>query len=131
MLLLTTHRTSPRPDFSILIYPVISFSDSLTHTGSRNNLIGYHPSPAIVAEYSNELHVTPQTPKAFLVHASDDNAVQVNNSMYYYEALLKNGIYSELLLYPHGGHGFGMNNKTTPAKWMEYLRNWMISNKYL
>jgi len=123
--------TSLRPDFSILIYPVISFSDSLKHTGSRNNLIGYNPSEKTIATYSNELQVTPQTPKAFLVHAGDDAVVSVNNSVRYYEALLKNGIYGELLLYPQGGHGFGMNNKTTPDKWMDHLKNWMLSNKYL
>ena len=122
---------SLRPDFSVLIYPVISFSDALTHMGSRDNLIGKNPSSATIAQYSNELQVTAQTPIAFLVHAADDTVVPVGNNINYYEALLKNGVLSEMLLYPHGGHGFGMNNKTTQDKWMDNLKNWMIANKFL
>ena len=123
--------TSLRPDFSILIYPVISFSDSLTHMGSRINLIGKDAPSGLVQQYSNELQVTKQTPPAFLVHAADDDAVPVGNSIAYYEALLKHGIYSEMLLYPHGNHGFGMNNPTTADKWMDNLKNWMTANKWL
>ena len=123
--------TSLRPDFSVLIYPVISFSDALTHMGSRDNLIGKNPPGATIAQYSNELQVTAQTPIAFLVHAADDTVVPVGNSINYYEALLKNGVLSEMLLYPHGGHGFGMNNKTTQDKWLDNLKNWMIANKFL
>lgn len=123
--------TSFRPDFSILIYPVISFSDNLTHMGSRDNLIGKTPTDATIKQYSNELQVTAKTPIAFLVHAADDKVVPVGNSIDYYQALLKNGVLGEMLLYPHGGHGFGMNNKTTEDKWMDNLKNWMIANKFL
>jgi acetyl esterase/lipase len=123
--------TSLRPDYSILLYPVISFTDALTHMGSRDNLIGKNPSQALIDKYSNELQVTKDTPAAFLVHAADDGAVPVGNSIAYYEALLKNGVYSEMLLYPHGEHGFGMNNPTTADKWMDNLKNWMIANKWL
>lgn len=122
---------SLRPDFSILAYPVISFTDSLSHIGSRNNLIGKNPSPEKIKEYSNELQVTAQTPPAFLVHASDDKGVKPENSISYYEALLKNNVRAELHLYQNGGHGFGLNNKTTNDKWTERLKNWMLSNKYL
>ena len=122
---------SLRPDFSILAYPVISFTDSLGHIGSRNNLIGKNPSPQKIKEYSNELQVTSQTPPAFLVHASDDNGVKPANSISYYEALLKNNVSAELHLYQKGGHGFGLNNKTTNDKWTERLKNWLQSNKYL
>jgi len=124
-------KTSLRPDFSILLYPVISFTDGLTHMGSRDNLVGKHPSAATIKLYSNELQVTKQTPPAFLVHAADDGAVPIGNSIAYYEALLKNGVYSEMLLYPHGEHGFGMNNKSTADKWMDNLKNWMVANKFL
>ncbi|WP_296147720.1 alpha/beta hydrolase [uncultured Flavobacterium sp.] len=124
-------KTSLRPDFSILIYPVISFSDSLTHLGSRENLAGKNPSKEIKKLYSCEMQVTPNTPKAFIVHASDDADVSVKNSLAYYQALLKNGIYCEMLLYPHGGHGFGMDNKTTLDKWMDNLKNWMLANDWL
>jgi len=123
--------TSFRPDFSILIYPVISFTDSLTHMGSRDNLVGKNPSQEVIKLYSNELQVTKDTPKAFLVHSADDGAVPVGNSIAYYEALLKNGIYGELLLYPHGEHGYGMNNKTTADKWIDNLKNWLIAEKFL
>jgi len=124
-------QTSLRPDFSILIYPVISFSDSLTHLGSRENLAGKNPSEEIKKRYSCELQVTSNTPKAFIVHASDDADVSVKNSLAYYEALLSNKIYGEMLLYPHGGHGFGMNNKTTSDKWMDNLKSWMDANGWL
>lgn len=123
--------TSLRPDFSILIYPVISFSDELTHMGSRNNLIGKSPSAEMVKLYSNELQVTKNTPPAFLVHSADDRAVPVTNSIRYYEALLKNGTLGEMLLYPNGGHGYGMNNKTTEDKWTDNLKNWLLAGKFL
>jgi dipeptidyl aminopeptidase/acylaminoacyl peptidase len=77
------------------------------------------------------MQVTAQTPPAFLVHAADDKTVNVENSLRYYEALLSHGVFSELHLYPKGGHGFGMNNKTTNDKWMERLRNWLQSNGWL
>lgn len=123
--------TSLRPDFSVLIYPVISFSEELTHRGSRINLTGKSPSQETVKLYSNELQVTKNTPLAFIVHSADDGAVPVGNSIKYYEALLKNGILSEMLLYPNGGHGYGMNNKTTKDKWMDNLKTWMEANKLL
>lgn len=123
--------TSLRPDFSVLVYPVISFTDSLAHIGSRNNLIGEIPPAGKIQEYSNELQVNGQTPPAFLVHASDDDGVKVGNSIQYYEALTRNNIPAELRLYPAGGHGFGMNNKTTPDSWMNRLKTWLKANQYL
>ena len=88
--------TSLRPDFMILIYPVISFTDSIGHIGSRENLIGKNPSPEKIIEYSNELQVNANTPPAFLVHAGDDDAVKVQNSLYFYNALQKNHVPAEL-----------------------------------
>ncbi|MBC7949660.1 MAG: alpha/beta hydrolase [Chitinophagaceae bacterium] len=120
-----------RPAFSILIYPVISFFDSLSHIGSRNNLLGKGASHADILDFSNESAVTPMTPIAFLVHSGDDRTVKVANSIAYYEALVRNGVKSELHLYPSGGHGYGMNNKTTPDVWMERLKNWLKSNSLL
>jgi len=116
-----------RPDFSILIYPVISFSDSIGHRGSRDQLIGKNPTPEKIIEYSNERQITHDTPPAFLVHASDDNAVPPANSIVYYQGLLKHGVSAELHIYQKGGHGFGMNNWSTDDKWMDRCRNWMIS----
>jgi acetyl esterase/lipase len=117
--------TSVRPDFAILIYPVISFSDSLTHGGSRQNLLGKKPSEAYKILYSNELQVSPQSPPAFLVHSQDDKTVKVENSVAYYLACQRNGVLAEMHLYPKGGHGFGMDNKTTSDKWFDRLVNWL------
>ena len=124
-------KTSLRPDFSVLIYPVISFTDSLANKGSRDNLIGINPSEETKRKFSNELQVSAQTPHAFLVHASNDSPVPVANSIVYYQSLLKLKIYSTLILYPGGNHGFGMNNKTTSSRWMDDLKSWLIDNKYL
>lgn len=125
------NNTSLRPDFSMLIYPVISFTDELGHTGSRDNLLGKNAPKEKIKEYSNELQVTSQTPLAFLVHASDDGGVNPMNSTRYYEALLTNKIPAELHIYEKGGHGFGLNNKTTTEKWMERAKNWLASNGLL
>jgi len=123
--------TNLRPDFQILLYPVISFTDSLTHMGSRTNLIGPAPTAEQIKFYSNELQVTKQSPPAFIVHAADDPTVKVQNSLYFYTALLKNGIPAQLIVYPKGGHGFGMINRTTPDRWMESCLNWMRSNAWI
>ena len=117
--------TSVRPNFSIFAYPVISFDSSIMHKGSRNNLIGPNPSSVQSEFFSNELQVTKNTPPVFLVHASDDKTVPVENSIRYYQACIKNAVPAELHIYPKGGHGFGMNNKTTTDNWMERLHNWM------
>ncbi|MEJ8841460.1 alpha/beta hydrolase [Lacibacter sp. H375] len=117
--------TSVRPDFAILIYPVISFDSTITHKGSRNNLVGATASADQIKLYSNELQVTAKTPPSFLVHAGDDGAVPVENSIRYYQACIKYKVPAEMHLYPKGGHGFGMFNKTTTDNWMERLQNWL------
>jgi acetyl esterase/lipase len=124
-----TDTTSVRPDFAVLIYPVISFDSTITHKGSRNNLVGATASPAKILSFSNELQVTAKTPPCFLVHAADDGAVPVENSIRFYQACVKNKVPAEMHLYPRGGHGFGMNNKTTPDNWMERLSNWLNTLK--
>jgi len=117
--------TSARPDFAILIYPVISFDSSITHKGSRNNLVGTQPVKEKELFFSNDTQVTATTPPSFLVHASDDAAVPVENSIRYYQSCVKYKVPVEMHLYPKGGHGFGMNNKTTDDNWLERLRNWL------
>jgi acetyl esterase/lipase len=122
---------SLRPDFMILIYPVISFSDSLMHKGTRDNLLGQNPPDEKKILYSGELQVAKDTPPAFLVHAQDDKTVKVENSIHFYEALTRNGIPAEMHLYPKGGHGFGLINSTTRDLWMESCKNWMIANNWI
>jgi acetyl esterase/lipase len=117
--------TSTRPDFAILIYPVISFDISIANMGSRNNLIGTKASDNASNFFSSELQVTKNTPPSFLVHAGDDAAVPVENSVRFYQACIKNKVAAEKHLYPKGGHGFGMKNKTTDDNWLERLKNWM------
>ena len=121
------HAISVRPDFVVLGYPVISFTDSIGHRGSRDNLLGKSPSRQKILEYSNEYNVTSETPPAFLLHASDDKVVLPLNSISFYKSLIKHGIPAELHIYERGGHGFGMNNPTTAEKWMDSLRNWLVS----
>lgn len=123
--------TSLRPDFAVLIYPVISFADTITHKGSKDNLIGKNPSSALVHRFSNEEQVTSKTPPSFLVHAADDVVVPVANSISFVEALVRNKVPVELHIYPNGGHGFGLHNKTTKDEWMERLKNWLSMNDFL
>jgi acetyl esterase/lipase len=122
---------SLRPDFMILVYPVISFDDSIGHRGSRDNLIGKNPSADDIHLYSNERHVSANTPPSFLVHAEDDKTVPVVNSIYFYEALLRNKVPSEMHIYPKGGHGFGLHNNTTPDVWSDRLRNWLVAGGWV
>ena len=122
---------SLRPDFMILIYPVISFSDSLGHRTTRGALIGTSPGVQQVHEYSNELQVTSQTPPTFIVHSEDDKTVPVANSIHFYESLLHNQVPAELHIYPKGGHGYGLHNTTTKDQWADRMRNWMQSNGWL
>lgn len=120
-----------RPDFMLLIYPVISFSDNLMHKATRDNLLGQTPSAEKKKHYSAELQVNGQTPPVFLVHAQDDITVKVGNSIKLYESLTKNGIPAEMHLYPKGGHGFGLINKTSKDLWMDHLKNWMIAGNWI
>ncbi|HEY0054235.1 MAG TPA: alpha/beta hydrolase [Pedobacter sp.] len=119
-----------RPSFMILVYPVISFNENLTHLGSRNNLIGMSPSPELIKLYSNELQVTAQTPPTMLVHTADDQTVKVENSLRFYEALLNCRVPAEMHLYPKGGHGFGAKNDHTPDKWMDRVENWLKAGNF-
>jgi len=122
---------SLRPTFMILMYPVISFYDSIAHRGSRENLIGKTPTPEKIREYSNELQVSPSTPPTFLIHAGDDQVVLVANSIHFYESLLHNGVQAQMHIYPHGGHGFGLHNNSTKDMWFDRLMTWFGDNGWL
>ncbi len=120
---------SLRPSFSILIYPVITFGQ-YTHAGSVGRLLGTAPSEAQIKYFSSEKRVTPQTPPTFLLHANDDKTVPVQNSLRYNEALVKNGVPTEMHIYQQGGHGFGLDFKRTKDDWFARLTNWMANNKF-
>ncbi len=123
---------SVRPDFGILIYPVINMQfDSSTHAGSRKNLLGEAPTGAMVKKYSNQLQITAATPPVFLVHAADDGSVPAANSIAFATAAIKQKIPVEMHIYPKGGHGFGMVNPTTKEDWFEACLNWMRSSGWL
>jgi acetyl esterase/lipase len=119
---------SARPDFSLLIYPVITMDSSFTHAGSRRNLLGDDPSIEVITHFSNELRITENTPPAFLVHSSDDNVVPVKNSIVYYEGLKKYNSPSELHVFQKGGHGYGLaTGKDTQSAWPALCLSWMKS----
>lgn len=102
-------RQSSRPDIGILCYPVITMGDK-THAGSRNNLLGKNPSPELIKELSNELHVTKDTPPCFIFHTDEDQAVPVENSLEFAMALRRAGVPFDLHIYEHGRHGIGLGH---------------------
>jgi acetyl esterase/lipase len=118
--------TSARPNFSLLIYPVVSFDTVITHMGTRNNLIGLNPDIKQVQRFSNELQITADTPPAFLVHSADDKAVPVMNSIGYFRGLQKNNIPVELHIFQKGGHGYGLSpNGGTESSWPGLCIKWL------
>ena len=124
--------TSARPDFSLLIYPVISMDSGITHWGSRVNLLGGNPSPELVNHFSNELQVNSKTPPAFMVHSLDDNAVPVQNSIGYALSMHKFNIACELHLYQSGGHGYGLGRSAnTESTWPVACRRWLEARGYI
>lgn len=119
---------SAKPDFMILVYPVISMEEKITHKGSKSNLLGEYPTQALVKRYSNELNVDEETPPAFILHASDDEAVPVANSLRFYEALIENEIPVEMHLFPSGGHGFSLAiGKGQLSAWPDILHQWLLN----
>jgi acetyl esterase/lipase len=121
-------RISCRPDFMILVYPVITMTKPFMHKGSRNALIGENPETALAEKYSNELQVTEDTPPTFLVHAGDDKGVPVENSLVFYQALVDNDVPAEMHIYPKGGHGFSLAiNKGHLANWTDVCIAWIKS----
>jgi len=125
-------RTSGRPDFAALIYPVITMKSPFAHTGSHDNLLGRNPSAALVNELSAELHVTKNTPPVFLVHTEEDMTVPVENSIAFYQALRSAAVPAELHLYARGPHGFALANDLGPAsQWPKRLEEWMRSHGWL
>jgi acetyl esterase/lipase len=119
--------TNLRPDFQILVYPVITMQDALTHGGSRDALIGKNPNQEDKDLFSNDLQVKTNTPITWLTHAADDKVVDVDNSVQYFEQLRKNKVEVEMHIYPKGDHGFIFRQKG----WMNPLFDWMERNKII
>jgi acetyl esterase/lipase len=145
-------KTSLRPDFMVLNYPVISFADSITHYGSRFNLIGQLPNHELqlifsdwqnsekrlkqlpvsdekIFEYSNEQQVRANTPPAFVTHAIDDDVVLVQNSLLFIAALQQHQVPVASFFYAKGGHGYGLNNPTSKINWADSCITWILKLK--
>ncbi|MDB5105446.1 MAG: alpha/beta hydrolase [Fibrobacteres bacterium] len=117
-------RQSCKPWFQILGYPVITMEGPFAHIGSRKSLLGDNPSVEDMRFLSNEKHVDVSTPPAFLVHAKDDGTVLVDNSIIYYDSLVKAGVPAQMKLYDHGPHGFGLANGAAGAPDLPELATW-------
>ena len=119
-------RVSSRPDFAILVYPVISFTTPYMHRGSRDNLLGPDPDPKLVESLSNELQVTAATPPTFLFHTSTDTVVPPENSVLFYLALRKAGVPAEMHIYERGPHGVGLAaTDEALSSWPARLADWL------
>ena len=119
---------SARPDFMALGYPVITFTQTTKHSGSEKNLLGENTSAELEKHFSNELQVTSDTPPSLLVHATDDKAVPVENSLLFFQALKDKGVSATMHIYPKGGHGFSLARHDMHLKgWTERLSEWMES----
>ncbi|GAB3516393.1 alpha/beta hydrolase [Emticicia fontis] len=129
---ITDPSVSVRPDFSLLIYPVITFNDRFTHFGSRDNLIGKNPSVEKIEWYSNDKQVTKDTPPTFLVSTTDDG-VQPENSIAYFLACKKNKVPVEMHIYEKGGHGYGLKKKGRgPVEtWAARMEDWLKDRKLM
>jgi acetyl esterase/lipase len=124
--------TSARPDFLVLLYPVITMTDPFAHAGSRRALLGENPSAALVERLSVEKQVTARTPPTFIVHTLEDASVPVENSLLFFQALRRAGVPAELHVYEKGPHGFGTRAGLGPASsWPERLEEWMRFHGWL
>jgi acetyl esterase/lipase len=119
-----------RPDFMLLIYPVIVFDLSIA-SGTRESLIGKSAPAATLNYFSNDKQVTGNTPPTFLIHAADDDVVPVKNSLLFYNALLDVKVPGEMHIFQAGGHGFGLDNPKSKNKWFDWCRNWLDENGFL
>ena len=122
---------SAKPNFSILIYPVISMTDEITHKGSKNKLLGNLASNENVEQFSTEKQINAETPPTFLVDAIDDKSVPVENSINYFLALKKHNVISEMHLYQKGGHGLGLGREATSEFWTNHCEKWLQLNQFI
>ncbi len=123
-------RESCRPDFAILVYPVVTMG-ALTHGGTKANLLGRDPTPALVELFSNEKQVTARTPPMFLAHAQDDTAVAPDNSRMLYEALVAHHVPAEYLKLASGGHGLNGYKGPMWDAWQKRSLEWLAAQKII
>jgi acetyl esterase/lipase len=124
--------TSARPDFAVLVYPVITFQAPFAHSGSKKALIGPNPPDELVRHLSLELQVTKNTPPAFIVQGENDRTVPVENSLVFYQALKTAGVPAEIHLYAKGPHGFGMNpGNGAISDWPKLCATWLRANGWV
>jgi acetyl esterase/lipase len=125
-------RAGSRPDFAILAYPVITFTESWTHQGSKTNLLGDKPDPALASSLSTETQVSAETPPTFLFHTNADTVVPVENSVAYFLALRKAGVPAEMHVFKDGAHGAGMPMQDPAlSEWPTVLANWLRASGFL
>ena len=125
-------RVSSRPDFMMLLYPVITMRDPFVHRGSRTNLLGQQPDSSLVRLMSNETQVNGDTPPTLLVHSTDDKTVPVENSLMFYSALRAAAVAAEMHIFEYGGHGFGLAPKDPVlGAWTTVAESWMRRHKWL
>ena len=125
-------RQSSRPDFAVLVYPVITLQGDAAHAGSRKNLLGDNPDAKLIEQWSTDRQVTDKTPPTFLVHASDDAGVVPKNSLLFYDALVAHHVPAEMHIYEGGGHGFGMLRGDKPwDQWPQQLEPWLAGRGLL
>jgi len=122
---------SAKPNFSLLIYPVISMNSEITHKGSRNKLLGNPATDELIEQFSTEKLINAETPPAFFVHAIDDKSVPMENSLQYFIELKKNNVISEMHLYQKGGHGFGLGKDATSKFWTTHCEKWLQLNQFI
>lgn len=122
----TQFEASNRPDFMALIYPVVTMNEEYTHNGSRKNLLGELPTQKLINDFSNELHITKNSPPTFILHSQDDNSVPVENSIRLFLALKENHVPAEMHIYPYGGHGYALaRKKGRLSEWDKLLLMWL------
>lgn len=123
---------SARPDFALLMYPVITMEAPAAHAGSRESLLGKAPSPELVRLMSVERQVTADTPPTLLIHSQDDGLVPVENSILFYQALTRAHVPAEMYLFEHGGHGMGMRlGQGTASDWPRRAEEWLRGRRLI
>lgn len=118
-----------RPDFAVMVYPVITMAESWGHRGSKRRLLGETPAPELVERVSTDRRVNPKTPPCFLVHAADDGGVPVRNSLEFTGSCAENKVPVVCHVYSKGGHGFGLKGRGDSGDWTDQFDEWLVAMK--